>query len=126
MEGKQRMNASDILAQTLEHGGGTFRPDGGRIPSDGYVVAIHEGTFARLPIHQTDDGPVVAESAFVHILSALGDLYPGALIGTWIDKGTLHVDPVLIVPNVAQATAIGRATSQQAIYDLRRQETITL
>lgn len=116
------MNASDILAQTLANGGGTFAADG-TTPTDGFAVAIHEGTFARLTVHQTDDGPVVAESAFVRDLARLAAAYPGAMVGTWVDKGTLHLDPVLIVPTLSQAFAIGRATGQQAIYDLRGQRT---
>lgn len=109
---------------TLANGGGTFevRPDGTLSPveyrdtADAYVVAIVARDAIVVP---ADPG-----SIRLGVARAIREYPDAPYIGTWVNDGQCHVDPVIILPDRESAIRVGRAFSQLAIYNLATDETI--
>lgn len=101
--------AEAIVRITMTYGGGTFDRRGALIERDrGYVVGIHSGTFL---IFDLENSELVSEG-----IQRLLSVYPTAFIGTWFEKGKIHLDPVEIYEDRDSAEGIGRITGQKAIY----------
>ena len=56
--------------------------------------------------------------------------WPGRRVGGWVDpvSGAVSLDIVLVIPRLMRSVAVvlGRATNQQCIFDLTRNETMVL
>jgi hypothetical protein len=123
MDRTTRRIAADILARTVEHGGGTF--EGATLlpfePKVGYAVGI--GGVA-VPV-QTLDIEMVA-----WVARAVASEYMTSHVGTWLNNGTVFIDAVRYFEagpaGLARATQVARDAGQLAFYDFGNQKDITL
>jgi hypothetical protein len=121
MDEEGQMNIYDIiLIHTMRNGGGTFFPDGEAYsPESGYAVGQFSGTYALVPLDDIPDN-------FDGAIKSLQLAFPNLFIGTWVHDGYIHIDPVEIVSNRANALAAARKRNQKAIYDFSTGETINV
>jgi hypothetical protein len=106
-----------LYERTVAAGGGTFHADGtpvGPTRAHRFAVATSNGTAVRVPVSDR----VAFDLAVAGIASPV--------VGTWVHKGEIHVDPVVVVGHPVQALRLGRACPQIAIYDLIADKEITL
>lgn len=101
-----------LIAHTLTDGGGTFAPRTLRpVTRGGYAVGCHIGTYRTVPL-QSPVGALVAA-----IVECARD-YPSAHIGTWVEDGIVHVDPVRLYESRSMALSYAWGCRQLAIYHL--------
>jgi hypothetical protein len=116
------MNAAQY---TIENGGGTFRASDLTPvnPTSGYAVAVVRGSAVTLPVRDSLD-------LLTRITWAIEDqvqgVYGAEYIGTWIDNGIVHIDPVVILPDYGSAVIVGRAFGQDSIYSFLTGRVISL
>lgn len=115
------MDMQELLAATLANGGATFDPRTGMLlqPKRGYAVGMRADTFATLPTDTDADALGAA-------VTALRYAYPTALVGTWVDGGVIHLDPVEVVASRETAVRLGRERSQLAVYAFATGEEVRL
>lgn len=114
----ERIDYLRVYAHTLLLGGGTFDLDLKPVMLDsGYAVGLLRGN--NTVLHDMPNN-------FCTIAKKIRDVYGSAYIGTWLNDGVIHIDPVVILHNRDVAMRIGRHSGQQAIYDFANQESITL
>lgn len=107
--------AENIIAITMTRGGGTFNRRGALIErKKGFVVGIFKGSFAIMALSESE----FAYETFKSLLSQ----FPGAFIGTWLNKGKIYIDPVQIYDNREDAEGMARVTNQIAIYSFESGE----
>jgi hypothetical protein len=113
------MNAAEIAAYTVEHGGGTFDRAGNPVePVNGYAVGIAQGTQALLAPSAT---PAMLASAMHRVAQE----FEVNFIGVWVrPDGWLAIDPVRVMTFRAAALDAGRYYGQQAIYGFAEQQAI--
>jgi len=99
-----------MLVRTLQLGGGTWLP-GGQRAVRGFAVGDVAGSFALLP-------ETVSPEAFGIALDNLRAAFPAHSVGAWLDRGTIHLDPVRVVETETEAREMGAALGQLAVYDL--------
>lgn len=103
-------------AATVIDGGGTFDRDLHAVhPTDGYAVGLVRGTWRTVPAHEAGLGDTLLEAAQV---------YADAYVGTWVDAGLVHVDPVIILTCREDAIRLATALGQKAVYDFASQSDI--
>ena len=105
---------------TLRDGGGTFRADTLEpvTRATGYAVGLVAGT--------ADSADTDLARVALAIARVVGR-YPAApFVGTWLNGGTVHVDPIVILQSKRDALTLARATGQLAVWSFRTQEEITL
>ena len=113
------MSLNDVLKLTMEFGGGTFDRNLELVtPESGFAVGMVRDSYAVFSLDDLDD---LNHS----ILTVLGS-FPGAYVGTWLNDGHIHVDPVQIVENRADALELARKMRQKAIYNFSTGETINV
>lgn len=104
-----RTQALNIIARTLQAGGGTFQ--NGRDITDelesGYVVG---GVVA------TSVQPEDAHETIANELIELSDNHD--LIGTWLHEGEIHIDVVDILEDKEAALNLGKERGEIAIWDI--------
>lgn len=106
------MDTLSMRDHTIRHGGGTWSADGQLLqPLRGYAVAMHPGTFERVA---ADD-----VRGFASAVERATATFKGASIGTWIDDGIVHVDPVVIVSRRSDALRMAQAYGQLAVYSFK-------
>lgn len=104
-----RTQALNILARTLQEGGGTFQ--------NGLDVSDQlESGFVVGGIIPSSVQPADAHNTIVNELIELSDKY--SLIGTWLHEDEIHIDAVEIVDNLEDALALGKARGELAIWDV--------
>lgn len=107
------MRSLDLYRETIASGGGTLHAstlDPIR-PSSGWAVAI-------VP----NDGSIQCDAdnaaAFMVGIARLHADYPATpYIGTWVNDGTIYIDPVVILPDRESVIALARALGQLAVYN---------
>jgi hypothetical protein len=107
----------NLYDATIAAGGGTFHADGtpvGPTRAHRFAVAVSDGTAVKVP---TGD-----RVAFELAVAGIG----APVVGTWVHKGEIHVDPVEVIGHPVIATQPGRQCHQIAIYDLIARKEITL
>lgn len=109
----------EAIRSTLQDGGATIGPSGPIHPTNGYAVAIVGDTYATVPAS-------VDPAALGRVVRRLRRQYPDAYVGTWHDGERIHVDPVEVIDNRADAERIGRERSQLAIFNFATRESIYL
>ena len=116
------MRTSEMVRATLADGGGTFDARTGRAirPTSGYAVGLAHGSAVVIPA-----GPGLA-AALRLAVRRIRAQYPRAHVGTWVDAGRVHVDPVAIVADRATAERLGRERGQLAVYAFATGETVEL
>ena len=132
---------------TIRHGGGTFDartlepvdlPAHGCSaygPCDGwgesrkydehraYAVAYSDGSAQKVYTDRYANS--VLPSAIAGAIANVRARYPLApYIGTWLADGVCHVDPVVILPDLASARIVGRAFGQIAVWDFAAGESV--
>lgn len=114
------MNAA---VYTLHNGGGTFRAsDLAPVnPTSGYAVAVIRGTAISLV-----GLSAVNYAAIERGIVAVRDTFKTPYVGTWLDRGTVHIDPVVILPDYGSAVIVGRAFGQEAIWSFLTGRAIVL
>lgn len=108
--------AEAIYDESVRNGGGTFLQTGESLAPKGYVVAVSDGSYYKVPLED-------AELAIEAIRYTTSD-YPLNLIGTWVHEGYIHIDPVMFTPVKSLAEKLARENRQIAYYDLAKGETI--
>ena len=117
---------TNVYAYTLEHGGGTFRPDTLEpIERGGWAVGRASGTYRTVDI---DTPPTLAECIIGADIAAIRRRWPGACIGTWLDHAhrCITLDPIIILPSRSMALGYAWATRQDAVYHLDTGSTLYL
>lgn len=109
--------AESILGLTEKNGGCTFLFNGTTNPHHGFAVAYgHAGNkFDRMPEPQY----FIAVMAWFEKMGADG-------INTWIDNGTIYVDPIIHVHDRLMARALGYMWDEQSVFDLATKQVINL
>ena len=104
----------DVLADTREHGGGTYDPyTFARVDfADGYVVAMLGGSVYG---SRADDADRIAGLADALLYDARA--HDGAYVGTWQDGPNLHVDIVEHFAERDKAIRCGIARGQISVWD---------
>jgi hypothetical protein len=100
---------ADVVAITINDGGGTFEAGTGLrfAPDQGYAVALCRGTYAFAT--RADDLATLGH----RVAQEFGASY----FGTWIDdKDVIHVDPVAYIVDRGRAIALAIDNEQLAIY----------
>ncbi len=106
------MKTTEIANITLANGGGTFDNKGNEVkPRSGYAVGAVKGTAIIVSAENPD---LIGDAAKI-----IARRFPDAWIGTWLNDGSVHVDPVIWVPSLQVALKLARATSQEAIYSFK-------
>lgn len=97
-------------------------------PTAGYAVAIHRGTaYTVRPVARDDAGRIVYDGDILHAIHRVRDTFRPPFVGVWIDAaGVVHVDPVVILQDVGDAMAVGRAFAQQSVWSFRDGLEVTL
>ena len=109
-----------LIAHTLTDGGGTFAPRTLRpVTRGGYAVGCHRGTYRAIGL----ESPV---GALVAAIVECARDYPNAHIGTWIEDGTVHVDPVRLYQSRTMALGYAWGAYQVAVYHLDTGATLYL
>jgi hypothetical protein len=103
--------------------GFTLEPDGSQ-PASGYVVAPSKDTER---VSASLDSLTVGDLVrYINENRALLSL-PGSKLGGWVsDAGDVVLDVSFVVPNLGDALRIGRAASQDAVFDLDACESIAI
>lgn len=114
--------ARKVIAETEQHGGGTFWLWGETVThiGAGYLVggvvpglrlAWHTANAAKLERNVRD---------FMTVAARTIERVPCTYLGTWVsDDGWLYLDVVEWQPNIVKAVALGIARGELAIYDCR-------
>jgi hypothetical protein len=108
----------NVFAETLKHGGGTFRATtlATHKARYGFAVSISRGSATVCDLD---------EDAVVAALERVQQAFPDApWIGTWVNEGRVVIDPVVILWDKESAFTVARALGQEAIYDFRRSLTL--
>ena len=124
VESRVQFKAQEIIDRTNAEGGVSYSATTHDFaPADkGFAVSIapERGMMVRGPLTAEDLGTFARKNAEV-----LSD--PRAHLGTWKDNaGTTHVDISVIVPDQAEAIALGRQYKQKAIYDFANKTDIPI
>lgn len=110
------------MAHTREHGGATVDVKTGEHydkSKGGFGVALLSGTFMKVPAK--------APLREHHEAMQKTSRYPGAThMGTWLNRGVVHYDPVEVIKDQPTAEKRGRERKQEAIYDYANDREITL
>lgn len=114
------MNASKIVQTAIAQGGGTFDPKSGNAirPRSGFSVGAVKGTLIQV----SAENPDVVEDA----VKIVTKRFPGSWLGLWVNKGVVHIDPVMWVPSRDAAESLGRKLEQDSIFDFSNGEVIVL
>ena len=114
----------DLYHHITAHGGGTFsqNADGSftiEQPESGYAVSLGKGTYASAYL-----GNPYSVDKVHDVFMATGAPY----VGAWHEEGTdrIHLDPVVILPSLSAAVELGRALSQEAVYDFAAKSSVYL
>jgi hypothetical protein len=112
---------------TIVNGGGTF--DAVTLtpltPDHGYAVGLVTGTWRTIGSNVSGPWDYAAIAAAIlaaadytaRHYAARGVLSTDArYVGTWIDGGVIHIDPVAIVDDIREALALGVITHQQSVW----------
>lgn len=105
------MTPEQAARDTLAHGGGTYAaltldPV---TPTSGYAVGLVQGT--AIVSYATP-------AAMAAGIRTVASFYShAAYIGTWVDNGRVHIDPVAIIPDRESALTLARALGQLAVWD---------
>jgi hypothetical protein len=108
---------------TMATSGGTFTRDtlaptapageayavGGILPGRKVAEVAHYGELA---------------AAILNMRADMADRAPGGYIGTWIDDGTVYVDAVVILPDLASAGILARTLGERAVFNFVTGESI--
>jgi hypothetical protein len=98
-----------VVTHTLNNGGGTFNAALQPINfSDGYMVAM---TGVEIPVAGFNEESIQAFLGTANLSS------PGALLGTWVNDGTVYLDITMHFTGLSRAMQTGLDFEQQAIYD---------
>jgi hypothetical protein len=131
-------NQNSIYQRTLDNGGGTFEVSAPnfkrRSISTGYAVGVIDGTFATVPVPTNAKS---RKSAHWHFNEAVRNIteYVASgtarandinAIGTWVNDGVIHIDPVAVIDGRDDAIALARKYNQLAIYNLATGEEVSL
>lgn len=101
------------LVDTIRRNGGATLDAGTltEVKPTGYAVGMAQGTALMLPDDADDTTLGVA-------LSLIAGAYDCAFVGAWVADDGVHLDPVAVIADRAEALAAGRAHQQRAVYDL--------
>ena len=108
-----RTQALNIIARTLQAGGGTFR-NGFDITDEletGFVVGGKVATSV-----QPASSRHLALNTIANELIELSDNHD--LIGTWLHEGEIHIDVVDILEDKEAALNLGKERGEIAIWDI--------
>jgi hypothetical protein len=110
-----------LLATIRRNGGATLNADTltDAALSDGYAVGVATGTALILPDDADDTTLGVA-------LRLIAGAYECSFVGAWVADDGVHLDPVEVAPNLADAMVAGRRYNQRAVYDLARGEEVAV
>jgi len=106
-----------MLEYILKNGGGTFDAETFEPvePTEGYSVGVVFGTYKVLEIAPEfgfDLWDMDIQSVFEEIVEKFNVKH----VGAWVSDGFLHLDPVVIVDEFADAVRLGAENGQQEIY----------
>jgi len=109
--------AESLLQYTAAHGGCTFLFKFPSNPITGYVVGNGKlgGKFTQYP-------PSAYIAQMMQHFARLG--YDG--LGTWVDGGTLYIDPILHVSTESEAHLYATLWDEIAYYDCAKDESVTV
>lgn len=103
-------DAESVVASTVENGGGTYDP----ISLDEFQPT--SGYFASKTGFQVEADEFTPE--FMANALQTMELTPGEYIGTWVDGGTIYVDPARWFEDQDVALQFAAQNGQQAIWDV--------
>ena len=113
------MSINSLLRLTIENGGGTFDRNLESVaPETGFAVGMVDGTHTILHLEDLE--------SLDHSVMAILIQFPAAFVGTWLNDGKIHLDPVIIVQNRTDAIEMARKFNQKAIYNFSTGETINV
>lgn len=108
------------LKAIIRQGGATLNKDLKRVELDaGYMVGI-EGEVYDLADPFMEFKVITKAAEYAHASQA--DQY----IGFWKNKGRLYLDKSVMVADLDEAKALGKAKDQKAIWDNKNKEEINL
>jgi hypothetical protein len=112
-----------LYDRTIANGGGTFDmhgDNGDRADiTAGYAVAIIDGTYRIVSEHDRR-----AFNDAVHM--CIVDFPFATAIGTWVDGGVIHIDPVMVADTEDVARKTAMANHQLAYFNLNTMEEVRL
>lgn len=113
------MSVNSLLRLTIENGGGTFDRNLELVtPEKGFAVGIFTGTFIIIDLEDLE--PLNSTVSFIL------DEFPAAYVGTWVNDGKIHLDPVVIILDRTDAIEMAKKFNQKAIYNFETGETINV
>jgi hypothetical protein len=108
------------LRTIIRQGGATLNKDLKRVELDaGYMVGV-EGEIYDLADPFLEFKVITKAAEYAYLSKE--DQY----IGFWKNKGRLYLDKVLMVADLDEAKALGKAKDQKAIWDNKNKEEINL
>lgn len=130
--GAMEATAAAIHAETLAdvgkrggmYGGASYNPHTGEFvhggQGTGYAVGLIPGTALEVPVESFMPGAIeevvrVHQDVFQH---------PNTIVGTWLDKGKVSIDPSEIVQSLDDALIRGAARGQEAVFDIAKDDVI--
>ena len=118
-----QVNVTDILNATKRDGGGTFRLDGGHIPTIGCMVGGDpECPEQRITRWEVRHGPLLHAAVLAYASRAVDAGTP--YLGTWVDGEDLVLDAPTWALSIDSGRALALARGERAIYFLTTGETI--
>jgi hypothetical protein len=87
-------------------------------PKGGYAVGGVKGTAIKVSVENAD---IIGEAAKI-----IAKKFPGAFLGTWVNDGYVHIDPVIWVPALDVALHLARQTQQESIWDFANGDEIVV
>ena len=143
MQGEQFNQAVNSYAICVSKGGYTLRPRDPTTPTTGYVVGL--STTQPELIKDTDftlemyvksfndvarsilndnQGTLIAE--YVNDDQELIKVSTDLCVGCWLNNGYWYVEKVQVIADIKDATYLGKARNQTAIWDLTNKKEIFL
>lgn len=111
-----------LLSDAMQNGGGTYTAADLQPyhPSDGFAVGL-----GGVELNAEGDEPISAD-ALEAIVRDIAEAYGTTYVGTWLSKGILYVDAVLICWDERSAYYAASNAGQEAVYDFSRGESLRL
>jgi len=112
-----------MIQQTIENNGGTFKFMTGDVPDGGLAVAVRGGTFQYSLDAAKANPEAMAQHLTEHIENTVDKFAQADHFGFWVapaEDGSMHIwaDPVNVIKDKAQAIKLGKERNQQGIADL--------